>query len=282
MNNRPLQNRLSNLLDNRARAEERAPRVTASKPAFLFLSHRRDAPVVAAFRTLAAAARSRGPALVLYHDRGDAHLLPRDVPRVTFSDAELVAFGLPSLEGKLLPGSAHLPVLRFAAQHPEYTHLWVIEYDVRFSGDWSRLFAHFDDSPADLLAGHLRRYQDEPRWYWWELRPPEAVPLERRLRAFLPVYRISAAAVARVIARQREGWRGHFEMLLPTIAQHDGLTLRDFGGVGPFVAPHDRNRFYIDDATGDPFGGLQVGTLRYRPTIRFPWLLRDKLHHPVK
>ena len=69
----------------------------AFAPAFVFLSHRRDATVLAAFRQFASAAARRGPVHFLYHDRGDTHALPWHLPAVTFQDHDLGALGLPTL-----------------------------------------------------------------------------------------------------------------------------------------------------------------------------------------
>jgi hypothetical protein len=255
----------------------------AFAPAFVFLSHRRDATVLAAFRQFASAAARRGPVHFLYHDRGDAHALPWHLPAVTFQDHDLGALGLPTLGASVLPGNTHFPVLHFARLHPGFSHYWVVEYDVRFSGDWEVLFRHFDACPSDLLTCHIRRQRDEPWWAWWRCTPGLAdVPPEARLRAFCPIYRISAAALAHVEARQREGWRGHYELLLPTLLYRDGFRLRDLGGVGPFVAPGDKNRFYREATWRDRTGALTRGTLRYRPPIRWvgPW--PNRLYHPVK
>ena len=74
----------------------------------------------------------------------------------------------------LIPGNAHLADLSFYEAHPEYDYCWTIEYDVRFSGSWAVFFEEFQNNTADLLATHVRRYEEEPAWYWWgTLRTPD-------------------------------------------------------------------------------------------------------------
>lgn len=257
--------------------------MSVHRPAFLFLTHRRDEHVLAAFGHLARAAARHGPVHFLYHDRGDGAALPPHLPASTFRDDDLAALGVATFGDSLLPGNTHLPVLHFARSHPDFTHLWVIEYDVRFSGDWDVLFRHFESCGSDLLTCHIRTQRDEPWWAWWGSAPDfQTLPRDAKLRAFCPIYRISAGALRHVEAHQRAGGVGHYEHLLPTLLHRDGFTLRDFGGVGAFVAPGDWNRFYVDSRPFDRSGALRWGTMRYRPPIRWvgPW--PNRLYHPVK
>jgi hypothetical protein len=67
---------------------------------------------------------------------------------------------------------------------------------------------------------------------------------------------------------------------LPTFLSLEGLHIADFGGRGQFVLPGLENRFYLDDDT-NVFGGMNTGTMRYRPLIN-KMQHADKLYHPVK
>jgi hypothetical protein len=254
-------------------------------PVFLFLSHRNDAKALKAFRRLQKATAGKGPVMMLYHAPTDKEpQLPDDISRFIFRDTDMQTIGFPYYRQQLLPGSTHFPLLHFARQHPSFSHYWVIEYDVYFSGDWQSFFTHWENNDADLLVSHIRHYQDEPGWAWWKLLPEEnpAIPVEQRLRAFFPIYRISAKALQHIEHCHRDGWRGHYEMLVPSFLHRDGFRLQDFGGKGSFVSAGDENRFYRDDVSGDPEGRLRKGTMRFRPRFRLPGLFRNKLYHPVK
>jgi hypothetical protein len=180
-----------------------------------------------------------------------------------------------------VPGSIELPVLSFFRGHPGYRHYWVIEYDVRYSGSWRRLFAAFTDSDADLLATTLTRYAAIPGWYHWQGLDLRDMPIakDQYLRAFLPLYRISNRALVQLDHDYRRGVAGHFECLGPTLLHHAGLKLEDIGGDGEFVRPENRNRFYRNTPTADT---LAPGSFVFRPVMNRVGKERDTLWHPVK
>jgi hypothetical protein len=180
-----------------------------------------------------------------------------------------------------VPGSIELPVMYYFHNRPGYQHYWVVEYDVRFSGSWRRLFTAFADSDADLLATTLTRYAAIPDWYHWGGLDLGGLPVSEDdyLRAFLPLYRISNRALARLDGDYRRGVAGHFECLGPTLLHHAGLNLEDIGGDGEFVRPENRNRFYRNTPTADT---LAPGSFVFRPVMDRAGKQRDTLWHPVK
>lgn len=255
-----------------------------NRPVFLLLGHRLDARTLKAYRRLAAAVADHATLQILFHaPDGQVPAAAADLPLWTFSDADLAAIGFPLYRPRIVPGSTHYPVLLYARANPDHSHYWVIEYDVHFAGDWRVFFDYFANNDADLLASHLRRFDEEPDWRWWRLDHPEqTIPLPARWRAFHPVYRLSAAALAHIDAAHRQGWAGHYEMLVPTLLSAAGYRLQDFGGSGSLVAAGDHQRFYRDDASADPQGRLRHGSMRWRPCVRFPYWPRNRLYHPVK
>jgi hypothetical protein len=53
--------------------------------------------------------------------------------------------------------------LRFVVQHPEYKHVWHIEDDVFFTGQWSHFFAH-PDTEADFVGAQIKRKGSWPHF----------------------------------------------------------------------------------------------------------------------
>lgn len=184
-------------------------------------------------------------------------------------------------------GNADLVPLRFFRDRPHYDHYWIVECDVRFGGNWSDLFEELSTSDADLLSTTVQTYADNPGWAHWHTLASggDEVPIERRVKGFIPFGRISRGLLALCDARYREGWSGHSEVLWPTIASEAGLRVEDIGGNSRFTPAARRGRLYIN-TPGD--WSLFPGTFVYRPcfadrdlsgpTSRFPgWLW-----HPVK
>lgn len=179
------------------------------------------------------------------------------------------------------PDNVELPVLLFHKAHPEYAYIWTIEYDVRFTGNWDRLFGHFEASDADLLGTTLTYYDEIPAWHHWpslDVTWKDIHP-ESYLRGFFPIYRLSHRALRQLDSDYRDGVSGHFECLIPTLLRHAALKIEDIGGDGPFVKPENRNRFYRNTPLRGP---LSPGTFVYRPVMHRPGKERNMLWHPVK
>jgi Protein of unknown function (DUF3405) len=179
------------------------------------------------------------------------------------------------------PGHVELPVLLFFKAHPEYAYYWTIEYDVRFTGSWDRLFAHFEDSDADLLGTTLTRRHEIPAWHHWSSLDVAAKDIgpESYLRGFFPIYRLSHGGLSQLDRDYHDGAKGHFECLIPTLLHNAGLTIEDIGGDGEFVKPANRNRFYRNTPRRGP---LSPGTFVYRPVRHRPGKERNMLWHPIK
>jgi len=179
-------------------------------------------------------------------------------------------------------GNLLFPILSFAG-NTSYDYIWRIEFDVRFSGRWQDFFNAFASSPADLLGTTLGTFNRSPSWNWWQTATLNGVPVatDKLIRGFYPVLRLSRQACAVLEAAYRQGWQGHFEVLLATILQQQHCRIEDIGGNGEFVQPANRNRFYSNTPQ---HSNLWPGTFVWR----MPDACRDHrmelpnyLYHPV-
>jgi hypothetical protein len=177
-------------------------------------------------------------------------------------------------------GYTELPLLHFFHSRANYEYYWVVEYDMRFSGNWATLFRYFSNSKADLLTTSLQEEDQVPHWARWEsLHLPVGYDTGKRVKAFLPIYRISNQALQRLDLVYRAGAAGHYEALLPSVLSQAGMSLEDLGGDGPFTRAENINRFYQNTPTHD---SLAPGTLMFRPVFTEPGKRPDTLWHPVK
>lgn len=201
-----------------------------------------------------------------------------------FSLSDIKTHKLSMLRDNLVPGSVHLPVLLFHIKTLKvYQYVWLIENDVRFTGAWETFFSYFHNVDDSLLACHLRPYHIEKEWPWWGIRNGSIeVPLSEQVRGFFPIYRISSDALEIIIDIHRKGYLGHQEVIIPTFISKKGLTMRDFGGAGPYVKKGDKNRFYIDAKKLDNPSLWDFPTVRWRPAYKRKGIRKNKLYHPVK
>lgn len=213
------------------------------------------------------------------------------VPTLAYTERDLR--NLP-YEGKLSGfntasyiGNTDLVPMAFFLERPDYDRYWILEYDVRFGGEWSDLFDDLSASSADLLGTTVQAAAENPGWAHWHTLSTgtETVPAACRVKAFLPFGRISQQLLRACDARYRQNWSGHYEVLWPTIATVEGLRVEDIGGGGSFVPAERRGRYYRNTPH---HWSLFPGTFVYRPCFldrdlsgpgsRFP----DTLWHPVK
>ena len=183
--------------------------------------------------------------------------------------------------GTFWPRNIDLPLMWYFHENPQYDYYWVMEYDVRFTGEWPSFFGHFAGSRSDLLATTLFDFEFRPSWdNWGTLHSPRPVPERERVRALFPLYRLSNTALRALHEAYCEGWSGHYEVTIPTILKARGYTLEDIGGSGKYVGPGNHNRFYQNspERAGLAPGTFTVAANQISPDGYPPNLL----WHPIK
>jgi hypothetical protein len=255
--------------------------------ALLFQTHFFDRWAARAFSQLRAGCPPHIRPVVLIHLAPGAPVPRRlaDVPHHIVRSPEMRHTAYPAKSGGdawtlWAGGHTDLIALHYWRAQPQHARYWVVEYDVRYSGRWSRFLRAFEDDPADLLVPGLIPRISDPDWYNWpSLQAPMPVPESRQWRAFLPIYRASAAMMRVMDAAYREGWGGHCEATWPTLGMEAGLTVLDLGGDGPMTPGRYRGRHY----TNTPLQvNLAPGTLVFKPPLYRMGTRSDMLWHPVK
>jgi hypothetical protein len=256
---------------------------TSSPAVILFMTHFIDGTIIDQYRKLRREAGPGHDVVLLYNTTERlSGQVPDDVHVVTFEERDLRKLPYSGRKRSISSYNIELFVLNFWCRFPQYEHYWVMEYDVRFSGDWGLVFQAFQGNEADLLSTTIYRYEYNPDWANWpSLSPPSGVVLrtDQKIASFLPFYRISAKALATLHAAYIEGWSGHCECTVPTILGLAGHTIEDIGGDGDFVNPANINRFYRNTPKTRTKG---PGTMVFRPVREVAGEEPDMLWHPVK
>jgi hypothetical protein len=219
-------------------------------------------------------------------DTFDVNKLPEYTRYFLFNEKHIENFNYPKKNylhpGKIYPLDTDYVFLDYFCNNPDYQYYWIMEYDVMFSGNWSDFFSHFESSTSDMLATNVHKFSVFPEWPLWKtLKVPDDMNLEQSqlIRAFFPLCRLSRQALEKVDRAYKQGWAGSYEVTFGTLLNSAGLTIEDFGGAGEFVKPENENRFYTSTMTCKD---LSPGTFVYRPIMRKPGLIKNKLWHPVK
>lgn len=116
-------------------------------------------------------------------------------------------------------------------------HIWMVEYDVDFAGNWRDFFSAFANDTTDLLVSRVMTPADQPHWINWEgVRSPPQLPVEQRLGCFMPASRQSRRFID-IYGEEIEGgaWQGHSECTMPSIAAYRGLSIKDLLCTGPYA-----------------------------------------------
>ena len=243
------------------------------KQAVLYLTNKSNEWTLSAFHALEQSLQGKADVYFAYHRQGD--VLPVALQNIenlfVFTLDVLNELGYTPIEkGKLVPGSNHFPLLKFYKENQGYDYYWLVEDDVRFSGEWKEFFDSFASCTSDFLSSVIETKAENPNWYWWSCLKTgnEAIAVDRLLRSFNPIYRLSSQALACIDDHLRKDWIGHHEVLLPTLLYNKGFLLEDFGGEGIFGRPENNAKFYDDTS------------MRIAPVL--PDDRKNYLFHPVK
>lgn len=243
------------------------------KQAVLYLATKSNEWTLSAFHALEQSLQGMADVYFAYHQQGD--VLPVSLQNVenqfVFTSDVLKELGYTPMErGKLVPGSNHFPLLKFYKENQGYDYYWLVEDDVRFSGEWKDFFGSFASCTSDFLSSVIETKAENPTCYWWTSLKTgnEVIAEEKLLKSFNPIYRLSSQALVCIDAHLRIGWMGHYEVLLPTLLYNKGFLLEDFGGEGTFVRPENNAKFYNDTS------------MRIAPVL--PDDRKNYLFHPVK
>ena len=184
--------------------------------------------------------------------------------------------------GWSLPGHNDLLMMYFYASHPDYKQYWGMEYDVHYQGNWKTFFDYFENSQADLLGAALYKADGTPHNLLipFLLGPDgKQIALDRTVRGFYPLHRLSRRALQAIDEQYKEGWTGHYELSWGTLVANRGYQIEDFGGNGEYVAPQNRNRFYF--RTNSTWSG-SPGNFVFRPPFKKVLPYENTLWHPYK
>ena len=257
-------------------------------PALLYVAHQLDAHVIAGWRALCDSCVDRGYHPVFLYDdsRHDFAEAPEMAGggRYLFTYAQLkreFPFRTYDPQRPVDQGNATFPILAFFRERPNHTSYWRVEYDVVFDGDWFDFFSAFAENDADLLTTTLYGPAIRPDWGWWPTlgKPWHDHRRLRRLRAFMPIARLSQIACVTLDRAYRKGWFGHDEAAVPSILHSHRLKLEDLGGAGAFTPPAGFDRFYTNTPAAR---GLAPGTFVCPPHLPRLDERPGKLYHPVK
>lgn len=136
----------------------------------------------------------------------------------------------------VVPGNCDLKLLAAVSRLKDYTHFIRLEFDV-----WPTDVAQFRVREFCKLAtsgafgaSYLRSLPQDAQWVHWPTLStgPTFVPDDDKQAAFLPLIFFPRHFADFYVARLREGWSGHYEALMPTLARQAGLKLIDLGNSG--------------------------------------------------
>lgn len=242
-----------------------------NKQAFLIVTQDISKHVLKLYNRIKAAVAGTGDVFLLYHNNKNiTPEVPKGVQVVTFTNNVLTDLQYKPIRTKLVPGSNHFPVLQFFLANRQYQYYWCIEDDVEFNGKWKDLFDAVSTLDYDFITSHIRRHSDMPDWFWWDSYrvPGEDFDADNLIGSFNPIYRMSNRALAYVDTNLKNGFRGHHEVLLPTLLKRGKFSIADFSTEANSITPN--------------LSFCTLRTMRWLPVFLFVGNNRNKLYHPVK
>lgn len=138
----------------------------------VFLTHKVNTKTFQAARDLYNSCKEEYDVSILLDERAGSPDTANHAPTIpvhTFSIQNLREryrlFGSPE-KPDVTPGNNIFALLDFCRHHP-YRYYWLVEYDVRYSGEWVDFFKQFEYDESDLLGTTLHDYAYKPSWFWW-------------------------------------------------------------------------------------------------------------------
>ena len=184
-------------------------------------------------------------------------------------------------------GDNDLPVLAFYQEQPDYEFYWIVEYDVRYTGNWGALFNELRTSDADYLGTTIQDHDENPRWAFWPTLVNAPTGALQRVRCFNPFCRVSNRALSAIDQWYRDGGTGHYELTWTSVCKTKGLKIEDLGSSGRYTPQRWRGKHYSNTPLNPP---LSPGTFVFRPPFRADAIAkagaknpgRPMLWHPIK
>lgn len=252
------------------------------KTAILFVTHIQNESIDKQIRILYEQTKGEADLFVGYQADKIELKLPQEVLSFPFTIKELNALGYRTWGCTLMDGNFHFVMLDFYHRYPDYDHYWLIEYDVRFNGDWRIFFSFFKDKDEDFITSHIKNVEEEPDWIRWHEIEMVNLRIDKSmlLKSFNPICRFSRKSLQLLHERCLLGDRGHNELLMPTLFQYYKLKMADFGGEGRHIYQDYPNLFYCQNPADKED---EKCTHRFRPAHKEEELaLRNMIYHPIK
>lgn len=165
----------------------------------------------------------------------------------------------------LFYGNCMLMVM-YMYQTLQFAHIdyfWIIEHDVYFNGDWSKLVDFYDNTKnIDFVTNNIKKY-DPTWWHANQYNFVEDIDKKYFRTSFNPIMRISDKGMKVLDKSYKKGNSGFYELYIQTMFDYKGLTSSQFKTFG-FA---DNNTFTY---------------MKGRSFTKDDMTEENKLYHPVK
>lgn len=116
----------------------------------------------------------------------------------------------------------------FYIEHNNYDYYYIIEYDVRYIGNYNDLFLNFDTNDSDLLAAYININKGKGYWSWWFKQYELSLKIlgtDVLLKSCLSFARLSNKMLDIICSYPIERNDIIYEIYWPTIAYKHGLKI---------------------------------------------------------
>lgn len=238
--------------------------MAAARSCVVLLSHRLCDTTLARHEELAATL-PEGFELVLalteQFGRAVSILGLQGVEILSAQDVYFPAYAAKANSGKPPSHNTDLALLAVWRRRPGHGFYWLLEYDVWLPQAGQLLAALDAATEADYLIPFPPTFRTPHstwnHWRWFQHPPSEAAWLAENppCHAMQCIERVSAPLLAALDSAYREGWSGHPECLLPTIARRNGLSIESMRAIGRRLFGREivtKRSFRVRDAEHEP------------------------------
>ncbi|MCW8085094.1 hypothetical protein [Sabulicella glaciei] len=224
--------------------------------ALLLDAHKTDPLVFYQFRTLTEALSPEIAVFLIYHAPKAEFMVRSNIIVLNDEEIFLRQSSLKRGTSQIIPGNPDLKMIRSAELLSEFDYYLRMEFDVLcVSPVRDTIFRTINRFITyDFVGARLVDKQRYPGFFWWNtLSVPESIGTALRpadiWKAFLPLCFCSRSFIESYRDALALGWRGHYEVTMPTIAALAGFKICDFESKWPGMT-NDRN--FRADKISDP------------------------------
>lgn len=203
--------------------------ISGKSQLILYISHKINDETLWRYRKLRDDVKPLGIDVVwCFNNKNDIIKIPNDVSVEMASDDAILSSDKFLFKAHNKPLTWSVPayfLMKIFEKYSEYEYIWIVEYDVCYSGNWKNFFERMNKLPHDFICEKLTSRYSSSRWCWWPSSCMYGVHWKNMYKSLNCISRVSRKLYESLL-KFYNGYRAKiglfFENLWPSVATMEG------------------------------------------------------------